>query len=95
MNLFEAWILTGLHWGVLGLALWALIDSITRPTAAFAAAEKLTKPAWMGINGVALIAIYFNGVFSIFALIAIVAIGVYLADVRPAVRSLGRGESRW
>lgn len=80
--------------GVLAMMLWALIDCArTRPDA-FVAAGKRTKTFWLLLTGVAT-AIGFIFVFSpfnLFNVIAIVAAGVYHADVRPALRSVqGRG----
>lgn len=95
MGMFEDWLLLLLNWGTIGFGSWALLDSVIRPTASFAMAEKLTKPAWMIINALATAALFFFGVFSIFSIVGLVAIGVYLTDVRPAVRSIGRGDNRW
>ena len=81
--------------GVAALAveIFALVDALRQRTDAFPAAGKLTKPIWSGILGVAVI-IGFIMVLSplnIFGLIAFVAAGVYLADVRPAVRQISGG----
>jgi hypothetical protein len=71
---------------------WAFIDAITRPGQAFVAAGKLTKPLWLIITGVAAViglagAVYGVGPTSFLPVIAFVAAAVYLADVRPKVRS--------
>ena len=50
--------------GVLGLLYlilavikgWAFVDAVARPAQAFAAADKLTKPAWLWILGLSLVA---------------------------------------
>ncbi|MBO3142060.1 DUF2516 family protein [Dermatophilus congolensis] len=73
-----------------GASLWALVDSALHPAGSYQAAEKLTKPVWVGINAVAAL-ITFVGVTNVaglgaFSLIAIVAVGVYFADARPALR---------
>jgi Protein of unknown function (DUF2516) len=84
--------------GVLALGIqgFALVDALRQRADAFTAANKLTKPIWLGILGVAT-AIGVRFVlepFIIFDLIAVVAAGVYLADVRPALRAItGRGGS--
>lgn len=80
--------------GVLAMMLWALLDCVrTRPDA-FVAAGKRTKTFWLVLTGVAT-AIGFIFVFSPFTLfnvLAIVAAGVYHADVRPALKAVqGRG----
>jgi hypothetical protein len=87
-------LLTALSLATFVLQLWALIDCITRPPAAFVAAGKLTKPAWLAITALALLLGRF-GVFGIFGLAAIVAAIVYLVDVRPAVREVQGGGNRW
>ena len=76
--------------GAFGLKLWALIDAGTRPTAAYPAAGKLTKLAWVAILAAALLLGGF-GLFGLFGLVGTVAAIVYLVDVRPAVRELRSG----
>jgi hypothetical protein len=93
----------------LGLEGFALQDALRARTDAFTAAGKLTKPIWLTIVGVAaaiglivvigVLMLITNtgspvlGPFNIFNLIAFVAAGVYLADVRPAVKSISGGGS--
>jgi hypothetical protein len=74
-----------------GIEAWALIDAITRPAAAYVAAGKLTKTKWLFILGIAFVlglysAVTYGGAIGFLSLIAIVAAGVYLSDVRPKVR---------
>ena len=97
LNLFTAQAGIGLLLGVLAFAMqaWAFVDAaITRPDA-FVAAGKRTKKFWLAVTGVSmLIGFYFVlAPFGIFALLAIVAAAVYLADVRPAVKSLRGGNN--
>ena len=77
----------------LGVDAYALIDALRQRTDAFPAAGKLTKPLWLGILGVATAVglIFVRYPFSIFNLIAFVAAGVYLADVRPAIKAISGG----
>ncbi len=73
--------------------LYALVDAARRRPDAFVAAGKRTKTIWLIVLGVAA-AIGFvslQGAFNIFNLIAIVAAGVYLADVRPALQRVQGG----
>jgi Protein of unknown function (DUF2516) len=91
MEWFDGLLLEALRYGVLALALWALIDAITRPASAFVAASKLNKPAWIGITALAAVFAYLTSALQLFWLIAAVAAAVYLVDVRPAVRGLSRG----
>jgi hypothetical protein len=79
----------------LAVAAWSLIDCAIRPTAAFVAAGKLTKPAWLGITAAALFALWLFRPLSLFGIAAIVAAIVYLVDVRPAVREVQGGGGRW
>ena len=95
--------LTWFFW-VLGLAalaveVWAFIDAVRRPTAAFPAVGKQTKSLWLIILGVAAViglAGVASGGFSalnILEVAAFVAAAVYLTDVRPKVSQIGRGGS--
>ena len=78
--------------GLLALAGWALIDAAMRPAAAFPAAGKLTKPAWVAILavcvGLCLLGVRLLGLLG--GAIAVATI-LYLVDVRPAVRDIGGG----
>ncbi len=76
---------------IVAVGVFAFIDALVRPAAAFVAANKLTKPAWAAIVGVSALALLYRGVNSIFGLAAIVGIMVYMVDVRPAVRGLTGG----
>ena len=80
-----------------GVETWAFIDAIIRPTQAFTAAGKQTKPIWLLILGVAfVIGLYtaaYGGVVQILAVVAFVAAAIYLVDVRPAVREFKRGSA--
>lgn len=81
-------IMLGLGLLAFGLAAFAFVDALRQSAAAFPAAGKRTKQLWLIILGVAL-ALSFVSIFSplnFFNLLAVVAAGVYLADVRPAVR---------
>ncbi len=86
-------LLVVLGFAALGLKAWALGDAATRPTAAYVATGKLTKPAWVAILAVAVLLDVLTGfdVLGLFGLLGIVAAIVYLVDVRPAVRGLQRG----
>jgi Protein of unknown function (DUF2516) len=78
----------------LAVSLWALIDCAIRQTAAFPAAGKLTKPAWLAITGGAAFLQWFVAAISVFGIAALVASIVYLVDVRPAVKEV-QGGGRW
>lgn len=82
-----------------GMEVYALVDAVRRPAAAFTAAGKKTKQLWMVILGVATaigfialpLPVGLIGSLSLLSLVAIVASAVYLVDVRPAVRQIRGG----
>jgi hypothetical protein len=85
--------------GVLGLVFlvlvlikgWALVDALLRPSAAFPAADKLTKAAWLWILGLGLVAhLVFASPIGLLSIAGTIAAFVYLLDVRPAVASMTR-----
>ncbi|GHE11119.1 DUF2516 family protein [Klenkia taihuensis] len=82
-------------YAVLALGAWATVDAIIRPAAGYVATGKLSKPAWVAITAIATLVVYAFGVLSFLGLPAIVAIIVYLVDVRPALRGLQSGNSSW
>lgn len=88
-------LLTLLSLAILVLQAWALIDCVTRPTNAFEAAGKLTKPAWLAITAIALVVGLLFGPLGILGLAGIVASIVYMVDVRPAIREIQGGGNRW
>ena len=84
---------------LLGLAaftaeVFALVDCVRHRPDAFVAAGKRTKQFWSVVLGIALllgfVSIGSQLTFSI-GLIAVVAAGIYLADVRPALRQVSGG----
>jgi hypothetical protein len=82
--------------GALALAMqaFALVDAVRHRPDAFVAAGKRTKQFWVIVLAVAT-ALGFVSLLNplnIFGLIAVAAAGIYLADVRPALRQVsGRG----
>ena len=88
-------ILGGLKLLAFGATIFALIHAVRQRPDAFTAVDKLTKPIWIAILVGALLFIVISlQVTSLLALIAIIATGVYLADVRPKVDEIQRGP-RW
>ena len=80
----------------MGMAVFGLVDAIRQRPDAFAAAGKKSKNIWLAVLGVAvaLSILSFPNVFSLPGILAVVGAGVYLADVRPALRQItGRGSS--
>ena len=76
------------------MQVFALVDAVRHRPDAFVAASKRTKQFWVIVLAVAT-ALGFVSVtnpLNIFSLLAVVAAGIYLADVRPALRQVsGRG----
>jgi hypothetical protein len=82
--------------GAFVIEAWAFGDALRRPTGAFPAAGKQTKPIWLIILGVAFVigiagAVGYLSLISIFPIIAFVAAAIYLVDVRPKINSLKSG----
>jgi hypothetical protein len=66
---------------------WAFIDAVSRRPDAFVAADKLTKPAWLIILGLAVVVhMLIWSPVSFLNLIGAVAAIVYVVDVRPALK---------
>ncbi len=88
---FQSWLMLILTLAGFAVLAWAFVDALIRRPEAYVAADKLTKPAWLIILGVALAAymlIWYPLHF--LTLIGLVAAIVYLVDARPAMRSLTR-----
>jgi hypothetical protein len=98
IDTLQGLVLLALALGAFGLEGYAFISVLRQKSAAFPAAGKLTKTIWSAILGVATaIGFVSLGYFMdllFLNMIGVVAAGVYLADVRPAVaRFSGRGGS--
>jgi beta-lactamase regulating signal transducer with metallopeptidase domain len=66
---------------------YAFIHAIRCRPDAFTAADKLTKPAWLAITGggTALLVICQGGPMTLVWVIGLIAVLVYLVDVRPSL----------
>lgn len=73
------------------LGIFDVIDAAVRRSDAFVAAGKATKPLWLVITGVSTVALFYFGIVSLLGIPAVVALLVYLVDVRPAVRAVTGG----
>jgi uncharacterized protein DUF2516 len=88
---FESMISEIAFFVLLAVKVFAFVDALTRPTQAYVAAGKLTKPAWLLILGLTVaVAFVFPSVIGLFSIVGIVAAFVYLLDVRPALASVTR-----
>lgn len=89
----QAFVLLLLGIGSMILTAWAFVDALRRPGSLFPHAGRLSKGAWLGILGAA----FAIAVVSLFAplgilnVVGVIAAGVYLADLRPKLKSLGGG----
>lgn len=81
-----------LNWAVLAVTVYAFVHAAVQRPDAYTAADKLTKPVWLVILGVSgLLALVLGGTLG--SVIAAVATGVYLVDVRPRLLEV-QGKSR-
>lgn len=78
------------------VGLYAFVHALMQRSDAFTAADKLTKPVWCAITGVglAILAISTSGPYSILWLVGIIAVLIYIVDVRPRVIEIQQGP-RW
>ncbi len=76
---------------VLVTAVYAFVHAALQRSDAYTAADKLTKPVWLVILGVATLLNLWLGVMGM--AIAACAAGVYLVDVRPKLLEI-QGKSR-
>ncbi|ALE76621.1 hypothetical protein AD006_02825 [Pseudonocardia sp. EC080610-09] len=78
---------------------YAFLHALRQRADAFNAAGKLTKNAWLGITGVGLLLLIITGGpmygGAMFWLAAMVAVLVYIVDVKPAVMEVQGGGPRW
>ena len=84
-------VLDFVFWAVLAGTVYAFVNAAMQRQDAYPAAGKLTKPAWLAILGVAGLLSWVLGVTGM--VIAAIAAGVYLADVRPKLLEV-QGKSR-
>ena len=74
---------------LLAVKIFAFVTALMFSPDHYRAADKLTKPAWVAILGLAVAAqVLMPDVRSLINLAFTIAAFVYLADVRPALRSL-------
>ncbi len=76
-------------------AVYAIVHAVRQRPDAFTAVNKLTKPIWLGILIVAALILLATSPGGLLGIIAVVAVCVYLVDVRPRVDAIQHGGSRW
>ncbi len=81
---------------VVGLAVgvFTFVHAVRQRPDAFTAVDKLTKGKWLAIIVVGTLAMAWQGPVSFIGIFGVVAVCVYLADVRPKVDEIQRGP-RW
>jgi hypothetical protein len=84
-------VLQFVSWAASAATIYAFVNAAMQRPDAYPAADKLTKPAWLAILGVAGLLSWVLGVTG--TVIAAVAAGVYLVDVRPKLLEV-QGKSR-
>lgn len=88
---FESLVMELAFFALMAVKVWAFIDALTRPAAAYVAAEKLTKQGWLLILGLTVASsLLWQSPLGLFSIIGTVAAFVYLLDARPALASVTR-----
>jgi len=96
--LVATWILIAIHWAGALTGLFAFVHALRQRSDAYSAADRKTKPIWMLITGgatVVMVLFEFDGGGMILWLPALVAVLVYLVDVRPKLIEVQRGGRNW
>ncbi len=87
----ESWVNFSLYYLLLAVKVFALGDAVVRSKESYVAAEKQTKVIWLLILGFGMALHMLNSSpIGILNLLGTVAAFVYLADVRPILRSMHR-----
>lgn len=88
---FENLVMGLAFFALMGVKVWALVDALTRPAAAYVAAEKLTKQGWLLILGLTVVSsLIWSSPLGLLSIVGTVAAFVYLLDARPALASVTR-----
>ena len=89
---FESLITLIAFYALLAVKVFAFVDAATRRPDAFVAADKMTKPAWLLILGLAVVVtlVLSRSPLGILSIVGTVAAFVYLLDARPALVSVAR-----
>ncbi|MCG8914206.1 DUF2516 family protein [Actinokineospora sp. PR83] len=97
MPVLASWILRVIDWAAVPVGVFAFIHALLQRPDAYSAADRLSKPAWLGITAGAVGALLLfsfadSGWF--FWTAGLVAALVYIVDVRPKLIEVQRGQ-RW
>jgi hypothetical protein len=96
--LVATWIVEVIHWAGALAGLFAFVHALLQRADAYSAADRKTKPIWLAITGGSTIAMTLFPFFSagmIFWLAGLVAVLVYLVDVRPKLIEVQRRGRSW
>jgi hypothetical protein len=80
------------------VGVFAFIHALMQRPDAYTAIDRLTKPAWLGITAggaVALILFDVSGLGWMFWIAGLVAVLVYIVDVRPRLIEVQRRGNKW
>lgn len=87
-----------IHWAGALVGLLAFLHALMQRADAYTAANRMTKPVWLGITGGATAAMALFGFYGpglIFWVAGIVAALVYVVDVRPKLIEIQNGGQSW
>ena len=87
------YVLLALQIAVLVAVVYAFVHAAMQRPDAYPAVDKLTKPVWLVILGVAGLLVLVFGVSVLGMAIGAIAAGIYLVDVRPKLLEI-QGKSR-
>lgn len=96
--LVTGWIVQVLDWAAVPVGLFAFIHAAVQRAEAFTAADKRNKPFWLLVTGVSTLACAFftlDGFSMPLWIAGLVAILVYIVDVRPKLIDVQRGGQKW
>lgn len=93
----DFWVLFIIKWASVPVGLYAFVHAVTQRSDAYSAANKMTKQAWAAITAGGTFALFIGdpyGFSFLLWMIGLVAVLVYLVDVRPRLIEVQRGP-RW
>lgn len=81
---------------IFAMQVFAFADAVRHKPESYVAAGKRTKTIWLAITGGAMLLgfLTLGNPLNLIALIGVIGAGIYLADVRPALKSAGGGPRR-
>ena len=95
------WFTLVMHACFLVIEIWALVSCLRQRADAFPVVGSVSKNGWLAILGGSVLftlvcgLLIYSPLSSILAFIAITAAGVYMLDMRPALREATNGSGNW